>query len=54
MKGAAKASANVTGFSILQAESGNAIAALLNDHPHFRAPRAWLEVLEFLQMPGMK
>jgi hypothetical protein len=44
---------NVTGFSILQADSSKAIGDLLKDHPHFKAPGASIEVLEFLQMPGM-
>ena len=44
---------NVTGFSILQAESGKAIASLMKEHPHFKAPGASVEVLEFLPMPGM-
>jgi hypothetical protein len=43
----------VTGFSILQAESLNAIQALLVEHPHRKAPGASIEVHEFLQLPGM-
>ena len=43
----------VSGFSILQAESTKAIAELLRDHPHFKAPGAAIEVLEFMAMPGM-
>jgi hypothetical protein len=43
----------VTGFSILQAESAQAIRDLLKDHPHFKAPGSSIEVLEFLPMPGM-
>jgi hypothetical protein len=39
-------SGNVTGFSILQAESADAVKSVLDGHPH-------LEVLEFLSMPGM-
>jgi hypothetical protein len=46
------ASANVTGFSILQAESAKALAELLKDHPHLHAPGASIEVLEFLAIPG--
>ncbi|HUJ62771.1 MAG TPA: YciI family protein [Kofleriaceae bacterium] len=41
------------GFSILQAESRDALAALLADHPHTRMPGATIEVHEFLQLPGM-
>lgn len=43
----------VSGFSILQAESAKAIEGLLKGHPHFKAPGASIEVLEFLPMPGM-
>ncbi len=43
----------VAGFSILQAESTNAVTELLQQHPHFKAPGAGIEVLEFLHMPGM-
>ena len=48
-----KSDSNVTGFSILQADSSKAILDLLKDHPHFKAPGASIEVLEFLPMPGM-
>jgi len=43
----------VGGFSILQAESKDALMDLLTNHPHFMAPGASIEVLEFLPMPGM-
>jgi hypothetical protein len=43
----------VVGFSILQAASSKELAQLLKDHPHFKAPGASIEVLEFLSMPGM-
>ena len=42
----------IGGFSILQAESAEALAAVLEGHPH----TAWggtVETLEMLQMPGM-
>jgi hypothetical protein len=42
-----------TGYSILQAESKDALMALLKNHPHFMAPGASIEVFEFLPMPGM-
>src|SRR5215472_5557403 len=45
--------AQVSGFSILQADSAAAIAELLEGHPHLKAPGGSIEVLEFLQMPGM-
>ncbi|HYV66789.1 MAG TPA: hypothetical protein VE964_11145 [Myxococcales bacterium] len=43
----------VTGFSILEGESTKQVQQLLKEHPHFRAPGASIEVLEFLSMPGM-
>jgi len=49
----AGSAAKVTGFSILQGESSKQVQQLLKDHPHFRAPGASIEVLEFLAMPGM-
>jgi hypothetical protein len=42
----------VGGFSVLQADSTDALAPLLEDHPHLHAPEASIEVLEFLSMPG--
>jgi hypothetical protein len=50
--GSAGDSLHITGFSILQAESADALTAILDGHPHL----AWggsIEVLEFLSMPGM-
>ena len=44
---------DVSGFSILQAESRGEVEALLADHPHRQAPGASIDVLEFLTLPGM-
>jgi len=43
----------VSGYSILQADSKDALLGLLENHPHFFAPGASIEVLEFLPTPGM-
>jgi hypothetical protein len=43
----------VGGFSILQAETSDALKQLLNKHPHFMAPGASIDVFEFLPLPGM-
>jgi hypothetical protein len=43
----------ITGFSILQADTGDAAAALLEDHPHLHSPENSIELLEFLAIPGM-
>jgi hypothetical protein len=44
---------SVAGYSILQAESGKKITALLDGHPHLAMPGNTIEVLETLQLPGM-
>ena len=41
------------GFSILQAESKEALAETLKGHPHFMMPDGSIEVVEFMPMPGM-
>lgn len=43
----------VCGFSILEADSAEAITSLLEEHPHLHAPGAVIEVLDFLPLPGM-
>ena len=37
----------------MQAESLDALRALLDRHPHLMLPGATIEVHEFLSMPGM-
>ncbi|MGA2131424.1 MAG: hypothetical protein ABSH50_03840 [Bryobacteraceae bacterium] len=44
---------SITGYSILQAESMQHAVSLIQDHPHFRAPGASIEILECVRMPGM-
>ena len=44
---------DVSGFSILEADSRGQVDALLADHPHRQAPGASIDVLEFLTLPGM-
>ena len=46
-------SSPVGGYSILQAESKDAVMDLLKNHPHFMAPGASIETFEFLPIPGM-
>jgi hypothetical protein len=50
---AGPANPQVGGYSILQAESKDAVMALLKGHPHFMMPGASIEVFEFLPLPGM-
>lgn len=44
---------HIGGYSIMQAESVGAVNTLLEGHPHLMSPGASIEVLEFLQIPGM-
>ncbi len=41
------------GYSILQAESGEALAESLKGHPHFMMPDGFIEIVELMPMPGM-
>ena len=41
------------GFSILQAESKEALAKTLDGHPHFMMPDGTIEVVEMMPVPGM-
>lgn len=41
------------GYSVLQADSLDALGTVLQGHPHFMAPGASIEVLEMMPMPGM-
>ena len=50
----ATAGSHVTGFSVLQADSLDAAAALVENHPHLMTPGgASVEILEYLPIPGM-
>jgi hypothetical protein len=49
---AAAGSPHVTGFSILQAESADAVTAILDGHPHL-AMGGSIDILEYLPIPGM-
>lgn len=44
---------HIGGYSIMQADSVDAVNTLLEGHPHLHAPDASIEVLEILQVPGM-
>ena len=43
---------HISGFSILQAESADALTSVLDGHPHL-ATGGSIEALEFLSIPGM-
>jgi hypothetical protein len=41
------------GYSILQAESKEALAESLKGHPHFMTPEGFIDVVEIMPIPGM-
>lgn len=43
---------DIAGFSILDADSQEAVTGLLADHPHFHTPGGHIEVHEMLRPPG--
>jgi YCII-related domain-containing protein len=43
---------DIGGYSIVQAESQEAAAALFADNPHLTMPGATVEVMEIMPMPG--
>ena len=51
--GASPTSNDLGGYSILQAESKEALAESLKGHPHFMMADGFIEIIEFLPMPGM-
>ena len=53
-KGAADATNELGGYSIVQAESADAATKLFGkDHPHVQMPSAWVEIIEIMPIPGM-
>jgi hypothetical protein len=44
---------DIGGFSILDADSQQAVMDLLGDHPHFHTPGGQIEIHEMLRPPGM-
>jgi hypothetical protein len=53
-KGGASPSTNdLGGFSIMQAESKEALAETMKGHPHFMTPDGSIEVVELRPIPGM-
>jgi hypothetical protein len=43
---------DIVGYSILQADSPDALQEILRDHPHFHTPEGQVEVHEMLPVPG--
>jgi hypothetical protein len=51
--GAAPSTNDLGGFSILQAESKEALAESMKGHPHFMTPEGTIEIVEVTPIPGM-
>jgi hypothetical protein len=43
---------DIVGYSILEADSHDAVVKLLQDHPHFHAPSGQVQVHEMLPVPS--
>ena len=41
------------GYSVMQAESKEALAATMKEHPHFMMPESSIEIVELMPIPGM-
>jgi hypothetical protein len=41
------------GYSVMQAESKEALAATMKEHPHFIMPESSIEIIELMPIPGM-
>jgi hypothetical protein len=44
---------DITGYTFLQAGSLEEAITLMKDHPHFRMPGAWVQILQCIPIPGM-
>ena len=51
--GAEAAESDVSGYSILEAESKDAVHKAIEAHPHLKEEGASIDALELLPMPGM-
>jgi hypothetical protein len=52
-QGSAASTNDLGGYSILQAESKEALAKALTGHPHFMTPEGFIEIVELMPIPGM-
>jgi hypothetical protein len=50
--GASPQKNDLGGYSVLQAESLEALGASLKGHPHFMMPDGFIEITELMPMPG--
>ena len=49
----AQSSNDLGGYSIMQAESKEALGESLKNHPHFMMPDGWIEIVDIMPVPGM-
>jgi hypothetical protein len=52
-EGAKPVANDLGGYSILQGESAEALAASLKGHPHYMMPGGTIELVEIMAIPGM-
>ena len=50
--GASPTRNDLGGYSIMQAESKEALAETMKGHPHFMMPGGFIEIVELVPMPG--
>ncbi len=50
--GASPTTNDLGGYSVLQAESKEALAGTFKGHPHFMMPESWIEIVELMPIPG--
>jgi hypothetical protein len=51
--GSSPSTNDLGGFSVLQAESKEALAETLKGHPHFTMPDGFIDIIEVMPIPGM-
>lgn len=51
--GASDQKNDLGGYSLMQAESKEALVKTLDGHPHFMMPDGWIEIVEVMPLPGM-
>jgi len=51
--GASPTTNDLGGYSLMQAESKEALAETMKGHPHFMTPDGTIEIVEVMSIPGM-
>jgi len=50
--GVSQVTNDLGGYSVMQAESKEALAAQMKEHPHFMMPDSSIEIVELMPIPG--